>query len=430
MIGLLVPACLWTALHLRRPRPETPVWGAPPETLTVASATAGAQRSLSRESGSILTAAKAPSEKPWRDPAEALALLPRLEQIPLEEIQAACESLLPLELGFDSNALKLLVERWITLAPADAFRWVVAQTAKEARDPNALGSRWVPVLHACGRMWAAQDCPGFLLWWQSTGSRLPEGAAPFSGCTLRDEITCCMAGWLAQEWPAEALRYFASTPDIRGKDDAGRIISLGIAAGNLIHSPEEARGALLLMEKCRETNEESRNVSAEVMMKWAALDDRDLEKWLSDHPDNIFSANGRNILANHRLQHSPDRAAAANAWLAERGRARVSGTMDIVVAMWPAEDLDSAGRWLDAQPRTPQRWRAVERFAERVLQDDPEAAFAWLASIEAPAPRRARIARVFDKWEQSRPDQAAAFLKEHPFDEAQMQWIEERRAVR
>lgn len=431
LTGALLPGCVWAWLIYRLqgavPAPHGIPQAAGPAVTT--------PRPLSAASQKLLAATSFPEGAVNRGEQGELEMMRSLQSIPLEEMQAACEALLPLEIHSERTApLRALLERWTALAPEAAFTWIIstAERAEEAKD------EWRIVINACGCTWAAADGAAFVRWWRATGSHIPAGEveADFGGFNVREHITVEMASWLAMGCPSEALAYFTSTPDIKRPDGSGRLVSFGrystgeFDAGTLVHTPDEIRSALQLLLGCRDTNEEWLPVAKQILRKWAALDGADMEQWIRAHPDSPLAESAREILALHRLRHSEDTAAAANAWLADRGDQTEEQLLSRIITEWSLTDLNAAGRWLDSLPRTPQRWRAIEQFAGRALAQDPDAAFTWLTTVEHPAQRRARIARVFDNWERLHPEQAAAFLREHPFDAAQMQWINERRAVR
>jgi hypothetical protein len=430
LTAALAPAFVWAWVISRIAPAGT---GAPPPAQKQAAPTKE-HRLISPATKAILDATALPPGEISRGEVGELQMIRSLEAIPLEEIPAACEALLPLEHHDERTApLKALLERWLTLDPAAAFTWIIGQASR----PSPDSTPWEIVLNACGSTWAAMDGPGLIRWWRETGSRLPGADAEFRGpWKLREHISVSLASWLAQECPSEALGYLASTPDVMRDDGNGRIVYFDsntageFDAGTLVSTPEEIPGALQLMLTCRNTNESWLPVSRQILKKWAALDGADMERWLRENPDYPVAKDAREILALHRLEHSGDPAAAANAWLKDRGGFTEEQVIRKVIESWSPRDLNAAGSWLDSLPRTPQRWEAVEQFAARALTEDPAAAFTWLTTVENPAQRRARVARVFDDWERTQPAQAAAFLQEHPFDAAQMQWIEERRAVR
>jgi hypothetical protein len=429
LAGALVPACVWAWMIMR----ITPaVTGAPPA--PVQPAAVKEARPLSPASKAILDATALPDGRTGRGVVELLQMIRSLAAIPLEELPAACEALLPLEPHSDrASPLRALLERWVSLDPEAAFTWIISKASRAGTD----STQWVIVLNACGSTWAEMDGPGFIRWWRDTGSRLPGADAEFGGLwKLREHISVSLASWLAWECPSEALGYLAATPDVTRDDGHGRIVNFGrnttgeFDAGTLVSTPDEIRTGLQLMLNCRTTNESWLPVSRQILKKWAALDGADMEQWLRGNPDYPVAREAREILALHRLEHSGDPAAAANAWLIDRGGLTEEEVITRVIKSWSPRDLNAAGNWLDSLPRTPHRWEAVEQFAERALDHDAEAAFTWLATVENPAQRRARIARVFDNWERTHPAGAAAFLQAHPFDAEQMRWIEERRAVR
>jgi hypothetical protein len=389
---------------------------------------------LSSASAALLESAAPPDKSiPYSGPEQELTALARLNELPAEEIRAACEKLKSLVGDSDFTAgsrLRALLLRWTSLAPAEAFAWAMEATA--AHPPPDNWSHWQLMLNDCGNTWAAADAQGLVSWWGKTGSKL----SPTSGVvgerdTIGELITVRIAEWLAGTNALEAARYFAAAPDIHRADSSGVTMNFGHGSvAKTLQSAEEAAAALDLLSASASTHEGWREPAKDILSAWIAFDVESLENHLPSLTDKIIREQAAEMLGRHRMKTAPDPATAADAWLANPNGLSPQRIQALIVDAWSLQALDAAGEWLNHRPRTPERWDAVEQFSRRALSVDPAAAFTWLGTIENETERHRRTARLFDRWERTDPVRATSFAQTSGWNPAQMQWIEELRAVR
>lgn len=390
---------------------------------------------LSPASATLLDSARPPDNgMAYAGAEQEITALARLNELPAEEIRAACEKLKPLIVE-DSDfttapRLRALLLRWTSLAPAEAFAWTMEAIVSQ---PSPWSwSHWELMLNDCGNTWAAADAAGLVSWWGKTGSKLSAASGAVGDRdTIGELITVRIAEWLAKTNAVEAARYFAATPDINRNDSTGIIMNFGHTnAAKALQSADEAAAALDLLAASASTHDGWREPAKEILSAWINLDAESLDKHLPSLTDRTIHEQAAEMLGRHRMATAANPAAAADAWLANPNGLSPQRIQALIVDAWSLQALDAAGEWLNHRPRTPERWDAVEQFSKRALPVDPAAAFTWLTTIENETERHRRTARLFDRWERTDPVRAAAFAQSSGWDPAQMQWIEELRAVR
>ncbi|HEX2747259.1 MAG TPA: hypothetical protein VHM91_04600 [Verrucomicrobiales bacterium] len=434
LTGSALPLLVTALLFWQKERPAVVSTGPAPAPVFIP-APLIQRPALSAAGAALLETAKPANHFAWYsgDGSERAAVS-ILNGLAPEELRAGCDrcrSAVAAEESAATARLRALLVRWASLSPAEAFSWTL-EAAAAHQPPDDNWSLWEPMLKDCGTTWAAKNPKELAAWWQHTGSRLT-AATVMAGQrdTLGQNISVSIAEWLAGADEMEAVRYFVATPDIHHDDQSGRIMNFGHAhIGGHLRTTEEAGAALDLLIASKSTHEGWREPALEVISAWIHTDAAGFEKRLPQLPDEVLRKQGSELLGLHRMETTADPAAAADAWLANPGGLSERRIQELIVETWSLKELNAAGEWLNHRPRTPERWDAVEKFSNRAVSVDPVSAFAWLGTIENATERYRRTARIFDQWERTDPVQAGAFAQNSGWDATQMQWIEERRAVR
>jgi len=141
-------------------------------------------------------------------------------------------------------------------------------------------------------------------------------------------------------------------------------------------------------------------------------------------------SNLRRATLRQHLKSSRDRATAATEILQTTPPDKLEQVSASVMQLWVQEDMAAAGDWLNAQPDSPAKAAAATVYALEAVKEDPAAALRWADTLTDPAARARTQRRVFTAWHDARPAEAAAWLPQSGWSEAQQQAARDMMAVR
>jgi hypothetical protein len=145
---------------------------------------------------------------------------------------------------------------------------------------------------------------------------------------------------------------------------------------------------------------------------WSTVDVDGAVAWASGMKEDDERAIVVAEVTSHVAQADPARAIGISD---QFGIGRKDGTVEHIVQLWAAENLQESLNWAENQPQGPRRDQLVARIATMQAESAPEdAAGTALTQIGAGPAQDNAIAQVVHEWSSRDPDSAAAWIEGLP----------------
>ena len=318
------------------------------------------------------------------DTAEQYIMLNRVfEDLDEQNLQTAISAIEELPDGFTKTlAWMALMRSWSASDSLSALDYSL----------NRIGGRVGKIAaREAMRVWAGRDPHGALAW----AEEHDRSEGPFS------LMSGVILGWATNNL-SEAAAYTESLPE----GPARKLAIEQIAGQYVIQGPDGMKDWIASLN-----DPDYKEIAMSyVARQWAVLKPEETANWLGDYIDADYAVEAVSNLVDRWALDSP---VAAAEWLSKvaEGSARERGTVALM-NRWFEADSNAVGEYLNEQPSSPFLDQAVDIYARRAAEDDPEVAITWTESILDPELRRASIIEVAQKWVQVDPVGATEWLEE------------------
>ncbi len=315
------------------------------------------------------------------------------------DLQEVLAALAALDTAPPSGVVKTLrlrlLERWVALAPRDAFDYARTLNAGSGEPPG-----W-PVATVL-RRWAFYDPAGALQAWREVALANPAGDSD-ARLGSDDFGLAVIALHLGRQDLAQAVTEIGT---LAGNDQA--VAWRGLAGLAAQEAPRERLLAALVGLPAGSVRSEALAVA---VAAWAGAGNfNDARQWL----DSVQLERGEQARIEEKMvlavfYENPRNAAD---WLLARARSSEerSRRLESMTSIWTDLDPTTAGRWLLAQGLDDSAASAMWRFASAISASHPAEAVAWAQSIPNEDLRQRTLQELAGRIREQYPDRADELL--------------------
>jgi hypothetical protein len=329
---------------------------------------------------------------------QKLAAVTQLNEIPIEDIPVALQSIETVKNRQLTFAARMLLIRWGSKDGPAAMAWAWEHLGKNQAWNEAFGE--------IGPAWAWRDPEGFGKWIkaamdrQTPGLSLSPEIVKSAESPVFDMSQISKASrWLVTGKPSVALEILKLRPGWVSDDH--QIV-------DLLQTVEQVREALLAFDEIDRIDPMKPSIdqalAMSVLSRWKQLDPGDFAR--SPYRTALAITKFEEIdgvVASWKSVASGERAAKANTAINGSDPMTRDYTISKIAKEWLSADTAGAAAWLESLPESDAKTRN-RVFAAEVSIIDPDLAFHRIAALPS-LESRASMAVAFDTWQARHPDQ-------------------------
>lgn len=314
---------------------------------------------------------------------------------------------------------------------------------KGARDGRAFEDRLRELLGwAAGPQRTYEIYRLFEEWVRSDAVGAFSHTAKIADIWLRRELSGRMIGWWAESSPEEAWEFAGKnlTGDLpwdarekaiiaMGRADAGKVLSFfeshgesdlgrGMMFAGMVLGELYERGHSAVLMPWVENLPEGRlkdQAVGRIIEKWALYEPEKAKEWMERNAQSEGLQSAREALAEAWVKVNP---AAALKWIDSMGDGGRKGELYTrAIGRWIDADINAAGEWLATQTPSSTLDGAFERYAFKVMGQNPADTMPWAESIADEVMRQRTMERVAMVWSRRDPQGLQDYVARGAFSE-------------